>query len=227
MIQVQERVAPGQELSFDDVAGVVSEVSSSFAHWQNAMCETTIEHLVELEEGKSGRVKLVDFYNAALHKGRYQFTETITYLRQLGTLDESDETNPRVIIPNYLLGRSNCVARTSYYSVCCLDDCELLFSALERSLARASSTSPEIVKAVQDVSFASRFSETHAGGLSKLLRRRLDEVAAHHEGLIPLHGRLFAQWMHLAFPQECPYPHKAGTVYYSSMEQWEKETGQR
>ncbi|OLP24478.1 hypothetical protein AK812_SmicGene48940, partial [Symbiodinium microadriaticum] len=22
----------------------------------------------------------------------------------------------------------------------------------------------------------------------------------------PLHGRLFAQWMHYAFPHECPYP---------------------
>lgn len=223
-----DAVAPGvDKFTFDHVAGAASEASKEFAQWQNNMCQNTFDHLLEIQDGQTGRVRLVDFYNAALHKGRYQFTETINYLRQLGTLDESDETNPRVIIPNYLLGRSNCVARTSYYSVCCLDDCELLFSALERSLSKALSTPHEIIEAVQAVSFASRFSENHADGLSKVLHRRLDEVAAHHDGLIPLHGRLFAQWMHLAFPQECPYPHKAGTVYYSSMEQWEKETGQR
>ncbi len=31
-------------------------------------------------------------------------------------------------------------------------------------------------------------------------------------GRVPLHGRLFAQWMHHVFPRECPYPHVAGTV---------------
>merc|ERR550537_644654 len=30
--------------------------------------------------------------------------------------------------------------------------------------------------------------------------------------MIPLHGRLFAQWLHYAFPHECPYPHMSGTV---------------
>merc|ERR550537_1532339 len=30
--------------------------------------------------------------------------------------------------------------------------------------------------------------------------------------MIPLHGRLLAQWLHYAFPRECPYPHMPGTV---------------
>jgi len=25
--------------------------------------------------------------------------------------------------------------------------------------------------------------------------------------MVPLHGRLFTQWLHFAFPHECPYPH--------------------
>merc|ERR1719401_3031441 len=29
---------------------------------------------------------------------------------------------------------------------------------------------------------------------------RLEQIAAHHGGLVPLHGRLFAQWMHHAYP---------------------------
>lgn len=28
----------------------------------------------------------------------------------------------------------------------------------------------------------------------------------------PLHGRLFAQWLHYVFPRECPFPHKTGSV---------------
>merc|ERR1711879_261963 len=44
------------------------------------------------------------------------------------------------------------------------------------------------------------------------LLRRLDEVATHHGGQVPLHGRLFAQWMHHAYPRECRYPHVSGTT---------------
>lgn len=38
--------------------------------------------------------------------------------------------------------------------------------------------------------------------LSEGLRVRLQEVAALHGGKVPIHGRLFAQWMHHAFPRE-------------------------
>jgi len=46
---------------------------------------------------------------------------------------------------------------------------------------------------------------------SAALRRRLEEIALQHGGLVPLHGRLFAQWLHYTFPRECPFPHKAGS----------------
>merc|ERR1740130_1685644 len=59
--------------------------------------------------------------------------------------------------------------------------------------------------------------------LSQTLMQRLDEIASQHGGKVPLHGRLFAQWMHQAFPRECPYPHKIGTVSSLSSAPWEKE----
>merc|ERR1719272_58233 len=221
MLDIQNSMTPDLETySFDDVAGVAAEVGSLFAHWQNDECKGTRQLLHDMEEEGTGRVSLVNFYNAALHEGKYQFTETINYLRHMGTLDESDELHPRVIIPNYIVGRSNCVARTSYYSVCCLDECEDLFGSLERKLGKPSATVLEITSAVEGF-------DKWESGLSPLLRRRLAEIATHHNGLIPLHGRLFAQWMHLAYPHECQYPHKTGTVYYDSMEKWEAETGER
>merc|ERR1719201_3185163 len=48
--------------------------------------------------------------------------------------------------------------------------------------------------------------------LSPWLHHRLDEVAKHHGGRVPLHGRLFAQWLHYAYPRECTFPHIAGTI---------------
>merc|ERR550514_2002135 len=47
--------------------------------------------------------------------------------------------------------------------------------------------------------------------LSASLLRRLNEVAEANRGRVPLHGRLFAQWMHHAFPRECPFPHTDAT----------------
>merc|ERR1719198_1027999 len=62
--------------------------------------------------------------------------------------------------------------------------------------------------------------------LSKPLMQRLQDIASHHGGEIPLHGRLFAQWMHHAFPRECPYPHAAGTASAQTAEEWMLKTGQ-
>merc|ERR1719478_1794709 len=36
--------------------------------------------------------------------------------------------------------------------------------------------------------------------------RQLNMVAEEHGGQVPLHGRLFSQWLHYVFPYECPYP---------------------
>merc|ERR1712232_1405646 len=52
-----------------------------------------------------------------------------------------------------------------------------------------------------------------------------NEVGGQHEGRIPLHGRLFAQWMHHAYPRECPYPHQAGTTRPMTTYEWMEERG--
>merc|ERR1719343_855256 len=211
-------------LSFSDVEGIIAEIGDRFAEWQDSQCHVMKSLLLEMEDRGTGRVKLSDFYGAALNKGRYQFTETINYLRQIGTLDESDPSHPRVIIPNYVSGLSNCIARTKYYSVCCLDDCEPLFGKLEKELGMPEAVPAEVIAIVEKMP-----SDTVDANrkLSPLLRSRLNQIALHHDGVIPLHGRLFAQWMHLAYPRECNYPHLSGTTYRKTMEEWEAETGER
>ena len=79
----------------------------------------------------SGRVRLLDFYNGGLCNGINEFVENTEYLRQLGDLEESDPLEPRVIISNCRNGPNSCVASTSFYSVCCVDECADLYSHLE------------------------------------------------------------------------------------------------
>merc|ERR1719493_165843 len=47
--------------------------------------------------------------------------------------------------------------------------------------------------------------------LDAKMHAQLQRIADLHGGQVPLHGRLFAQWLHYAFPLDCPFPHKAGT----------------
>merc|ERR1719373_470733 len=56
--------------------------------------------------------------------------------------------------------------------------------------------------------------------LSTTLLNRLDAIAARHQGRVPLHGRLFMQWLHHAYPHECPYPHESGTINPVTQDEW-------
>merc|ERR1719401_1084279 len=51
--------------------------------------------------------------------------------------------------------------------------------------------------------------EPHVSGL---MTGQLEEMASMHGGKVPLHGRLFGQWLHYAFPRDCPFPHRTGTA---------------
>merc|ERR1719492_313788 len=61
--------------------------------------------------------------------------------------------------------------------------------------------------------------------LSGVLLARLEEVAHFHWGLVPLHGRLFAQWMHHAYPRECLFPHASGSSEALSPVEWAEKHG--
>merc|ERR1712096_229 len=52
---------------------------------------------------------------------------------------------------------------------------------------------------------------------------RLTDVAAQHKGVVPLHSRLFMQWMHFAYPRECPYPHLSGTTHSTRVDEVVKD----
>jgi len=195
---------------FSDITDVVEEAGERFGRFQNKECLDMKKTLVTMEESiGSGRVRLSDFYGSALNAGQWQFSENVEYLRQLGALDESDSSNMRVIIPNYLNAPSNCIGSSAYYDVCCIDECEELIGHVEMELKNPMAGPAEIAKIIANLPSVS----VAAGRqLSATLLQRLDELGDHHDKQIPIHGRLFAQWMHFAYPRECPFPHISGTI---------------
>merc|ERR1719454_1925875 len=69
-----------------------------------------------------------------------------------------------------------------------------------------------ILSVVSGMSSATALDDDEPPHLTTSLKQQLEQVAKNHGGMVPLHGRLFAQWLHYVFPRECPFPHKTGAV---------------
>jgi hypothetical protein len=209
-----------------DVEDIIGQVGDQYGRWQDRECHDLKRRLLVLEDKSigingSGRVRIADFYRSAMNDGNWQFVESKEYLTQLGALDVSDPSIPRVIIPNYINSPSNCVAGSKYYSVCCINECDDLLDNLEHTFAAPTAPPMEIARVVANLG-----SSTVPAGrnLNPILLGRLEEIARHHGGQVPLHGRLFAQWLHHAYPRECPYPHITGSVRAQRVDEVSRET---
>jgi len=199
-----------RRFSFSDVESIVGSVTMSFGNFWTTECQRVKGLLVDMDHTSTGRVKLSDFYGAAMN-GEWRFSESKDYLRQLGALDESSAwQGPKVIITNYMQAASNCIVSAPHYRVCCINECEDILSEVEVVIGRPLA-SPDAILA----SLANHSSplDDNIVKLSPSMKRQLTDIArASPGGLVPLHGRLFAQWLHYAFPRECPFPHKAGEI---------------
>merc|ERR1740129_1468653 len=196
------------ERNFDHAAEAAQEIGQHFGIFQNMECKALKDKLVEMEHSGSGRVTLADFYSGSSDEN-WPFIESADYLRNLGALDDSDAKHPSVIIPNFLSSPSLCAAPSSFYSVCCIDECEGLLTQVETVIAEPSATVPHLIEVISNLP-----SDTVAAprNLSSVQISRLSEIAEHHGGRVPLHGRLFLQWMQHAYPRECRYPHVMGST---------------
>jgi len=195
----------------DTAETAVEEVNARFGQFQDRECKNLKQQLLTLEDPACpGHVPLSKFYSSALNRGKWQFTESAAYLRDVGALQDDESNSASVLVANYLNGPSNCVAASGFFTLCCADECEGLLGSLEARLARPEATPDEIANIVAALPSSS---EPVRGALSSPLLRLLEDIAKVHDGQVPLHGRLFAQWMHRAYPRECPYPHISNTVY--------------
>jgi hypothetical protein len=207
-----ERIA-----SFEEASSFVQQFGRSFGGFQNSECRHIKNKLLNLESAGTGRVKLTKFYEDYTEGRDFKFMENVQYLRELGALDETNPRQPSVVIPNYVTAASNCLTTVSFYAVCCANECDTLMGHLEREIAAESS---EPSRVAQLVSSLPSDTVDAPRNISASLMSRLQEISAYHDGVVPLHGRLFAQWMHHVYPRECPFPHAAGSKVSMTPEEW-------
>jgi hypothetical protein len=191
-------------LSFTDVEKVVEQVSQRFGSFQNNECQMLKDVLLEAEDSfANGRVLLSDFYKKGIEKN-HLFKESVEYLREQGVLDETKPGQPRVIVSNFLLSPGNCLADTGLYSICCVNECDGLLAHIEQSVSGPDAKPEDLIEIVSNLHSATIEAPRT---LSARLVSQLELVAMRHGGRVPLHSRSLAQWLHVAFPHECPYPH--------------------
>uniref|UniRef100_A0A7S1AWR0 Uncharacterized protein n=1 Tax=Noctiluca scintillans TaxID=2966 RepID=A0A7S1AWR0_NOCSC len=203
-----------ERFSFSDASILATMVVTSFASFMEVDCQSEKADFARMDTALTGRVPVADFYQAYLN-GNWRFSESTDYLRQVGALDESSSWHgPRVIITNYIHQPNNCMITTEAYSVCCRNECEDYMDELETKVAAPHASAQQLVSLVQEIA------STHSDSppeVSKTMRARLQEIAEANGGEVPLHGRLFAQWLHYMFPHECVFPHSGGAAASSSV----------
>merc|ERR550537_696405 len=205
-----------QEYSFEMVSQITETMTHGYGKWQNAECREKKAALMDLDPSGTGRVPLGSFYSTSTD-AIFSFSESVDYLRQTGALDETGRGGPAVLIPNYLAGPTNCIASSSYYSVCCMNECEGLMNEIEHKI-QAPTASPERL-----LGLVGNLSSSTVDGprtFPSALKEKLYIVASHHDGEVPIHGRFFAQWLHFAFPNECPFPQITESAAVLTPSQW-------
>jgi hypothetical protein len=226
--QVRRAHTSGAETySFREVAAIVRELVDKFGTFHGKQCQGLKRILADMESGgTAGCISLPNFYSEGLKTNTtWLLMESPDYLRSLGVLDENDPKSPSVLTANYINGPNSCIAPTGYYMVCCRNECDDIMGKLEKELGQPSATATEIIAALRMTSGFSSSASLRSGSLAPSLRRRLQEVAAYHDGRVPIHGRLFAQWLHHIYPHECSYPHMSGSKHPQWVDDFEAESG--
>jgi len=209
--------------SFVDMIRIAEEVSERFGNFQNAECFHLKYALLEKEDGETGLVPLDDFYRVGVENG-LRLKETSDYLRSQGALEESKAGVPRVIVPNYVLSKSNCMGNTGFYQICCINECEGLLAQIERAVAAPTASASTLIAITSKLT--SSTVEWPPGTFPEVLVQRLEQVAARNGGSVPLHGRIFSQWLHFVFPLECPYPHASGSANPLTAAEWMQQNSE-
>merc|ERR1719261_2025336 len=102
-----------------------------------------------------------------------------------------------------------------------MNECEGLMNELEHKI-KAPTASPERLLGL--VGNLSSSTVDAPRTFPSALKEKLQAVASHHEGEVPIHGRFFAQWLHFAFPNECPYPQIIESAAVLTPSQWMEDT---
>lgn len=198
--------------SFEWTSKVLSVASNAWGRSLDTQCHELREVLENFDTEGTGRVPL-HVFKEKRQVSTFMLRETEQTLRDIGALDESVPGKPMVRISNYIMSPSNCGEYSGYYSVCCRDHCADILEQLEGKVQSPTVEAERLFYAVGNLSSTGDDLEGPESPLfgpgGQSLRDRLAVIAEHNGGQVPLHGRMFSQWLHYAFPRQCPHPVKA------------------
>jgi len=203
--KVDGRLALDGKFNFEDMKEVMLEIMREFRRRKDLACTDTREQLIDMEDRNQGCVRMHMFYDSYINQDDANFAESPEYLKDNGMLEDSDEKDVSLITANYMAAGSNCRRVSSLHSFCCVNECDDLSIQIEKEL-QAPWASPN---QIADIVMPMR--PDGQGGEEDLLRH-LETIAQQHNGSVPVYGRLFAQWLHHAFPRECPFVQGAGVA---------------
>mmetsp|Transcript_94635 Transcript_94635/g.229865 ORF Transcript_94635/g.229865 Transcript_94635/m.229865 type:complete len:479 (+) Transcript_94635:83-1519(+) len=210
----------GEPFAFAGVAKMARDLNLGYGKWQNSECVQMKATLMDLGAGSggSGAVAFSRFHEERKHPS-FQFTESLDYLRKYGLLEEPEGGEPLVLLANYLLAPSNCIASSKHFSICCLNECEALTSDLEQRVQAPVWPVDRLLETVGQIPSSSLAAPRE---LPAALGQELQAIATSHEGAVPLHSAEFRHWLHAVFPNECPLP----TASDEAAEEWERHSAE-
>eukprot|EP00405_Crypthecodinium_cohnii_P021801 CAMPEP_0206484420 /NCGR_PEP_ID=MMETSP0324_2-20121206/39968_1 /ASSEMBLY_ACC=CAM_ASM_000836 /TAXON_ID=2866 /ORGANISM="Crypthecodinium cohnii, Strain Seligo" /LENGTH=557 /DNA_ID=CAMNT_0053962573 /DNA_START=223 /DNA_END=1896 /DNA_ORIENTATION=- len=200
------------EYRFEEASGLVDDLISVYGRWQNEECIQMSDQLKS--HSRDGQVTLEDFFSQHMHDLGFEFSESLEYLEQSGALDVNSKT---IRMSNYLMGPSNCIAASPYFAICCLSECNGITQQIMAGVQGPEGTPEQLLSLIANIS--TRYIEAPRV-LPKKLRQDLQALASNFDGVIPLHSRSFALWVHQAFPEECPYPHIVSDKKHLAASYW-------
>lgn len=212
----RSKEAWSMQYSFEDSLEIVTSTTNSLgSFFVQGWCSSMKEALVGMDPRGMGRVPLSKFYGDAVRRKKakqvMRFTESEDYLRELGALDESSVLRGKqVIIPNYLQSAANCQISKSHYLLCCANECEDILDEIESDLKAPVAAASKVLAVIGNLTIQVTLEDDKPFQLGYGLDAQLHRMASENGGQVHLHGRLFAQWLHFAFPRECPFPYETG-----------------
>jgi len=205
---VKKKTSSRTELDFAQLVQVVEKIGENYVKWQGKDCLRAKQELGAKHNHKQGRVELSELRQSEATGRRLLFTETANDFKKLGVLSHDSDTE--LIIPNFINSQSMCLSTASFYTACCVNECEGLLSKLEKEVAAPVSEPAQLARLVATL--------PGAGIAAPLLEEIPGLVDG--SGKVPLHSRTFADWMHRAFPMECPAPSNHKVTNPKTPDEW-------
>merc|ERR1719433_2397928 len=144
----------GDRFNFSVAMRMALKIGEEYHAFNDLECKSLKHELQQIEGRKPGRVRLSAFYHKGLYS-HWRFDEKVEYLRTLGALDESEVSQPQVILPNYLMARTNCLEASNLYALCCQNECEDLMGHLEQKIGAPDASVDQITELVAALPSAS------------------------------------------------------------------------